>query len=114
MPTEFKLCISDPRMGKTESIVLEGSRAVPLLGLKIGSIVDGSIAGKSGVKLMVTGGSDRSGIPMVPIVQGGVKKYILVSKKTRVGETRRKILVRGNQVSEEIYQVNMKIVTEAG
>jgi len=111
MPPEFKLCISDPKSGKTESVKLEGSSAIPLLGLKIGSVVDGSVAGKPGVKLMITGGSDRSGIPMVPSVQGGVKKEIWVKRKTVVGETRRKLLVRGNQVSEEIYQVNMKIIT---
>ncbi|MEM2930322.1 MAG: S6e family ribosomal protein [Thermoproteota archaeon] len=114
MPPEFKLCISDPKTGKTESVKLEGSRAVPLLGLKIGSVVDGSIAGKPGVKLMITGGSDRSGIPMVPSVQGGVKREIWVRKKTGVGETRRKMLVRGNQVSEDTYQVNVKIVPEDG
>jgi ribosomal protein S6E (S10) len=60
---------------------------------------------------MITGGSDRSGIPMVPSVQGGVKKEVWVKRKTVVGETRRKMLVRGNQVSEEIYQVNVKIIT---
>jgi small subunit ribosomal protein S6e len=110
MPPEFKLCISDPKGGKTESVKLEGSNAVPLLGLKIGSVIDGSLAGKPGVKLMITGGSDKSGIPMVPSVQGGVKREIWVKKKTHIGETRRKMLVRGNQVSEEIYQINMKMV----
>lgn len=112
MPPEFKLCIADPKTGKTESIKLEGSNAIPLLGLKIGSIIDGSLVGKPGVKLMITGGSDRSGIPMVASVQGGVKKYILVNKKTHAGKTRVKMLVRGNQISEDIYQVNMKMVTE--
>jgi len=112
MPPEFKLCIADPKTGKTESVKLEGSRAVPLLGLKIGSVIDGSLVGKPGVKLVITGGSDRSGTPMVASVQGGVKKYILVNKKTRVGETRVKMLVRGNQISEDIYQVNVKMVTE--
>jgi small subunit ribosomal protein S6e len=110
MPPEFKLCISDPKSGKAESVKLEGSNAVPLLGLKIGSIVDGSLAGKPGVKLMITGGSDKSGIPMVPSVQGGVKREIWVKKKTVAGETRKKMLVRGNQVSEEVYQINMRIV----
>ncbi|MEM3712142.1 MAG: S6e family ribosomal protein [Thermoproteota archaeon] len=112
MPPEFKVCIADPKTGKTESVKLEGSNAIPLLGLKIGSIIDGSLVGKSGVKLMITGGSDKSGIPMVASVQGGVKKYILMNKKTPAGETRVKMLVRGNQISEDIYQVNMKVVTE--
>ncbi len=111
---DFKLCISDPKTGKTESVKLEGSKAVPLLGLKIGSVMDGSLVGKPGVKLMITGGSDRSGIHMVPSVQGGVKREIWVEKKTVSGETRKKILVRGNQVSEETYQVNMRIVPEDG
>ncbi|MGQ9597148.1 MAG: S6e family ribosomal protein [Thermoproteota archaeon] len=64
MPTEFKPCVSNQRMGKSETIVLKNNAVGPLLGLKIGSIVDGSIAGKSGVKLMATGGPDGSEIPM--------------------------------------------------
>ncbi|MDW8034764.1 MAG: S6e family ribosomal protein [Nitrososphaerota archaeon] len=112
MPPEFKLCISDPKTGKTESVKLEGNNAIPLLGLKIGSFIDGSIVSKPGVKLMITGGSDKSGIPMIASVQGSVKKYILVNKKTNTGKTRVKMLVRGNQISEDICQINMKIVME--
>lgn len=114
MSIEFKLCISDPKTGKTEAMKLEGSNVAALIGLKIGSLVDGSTVGKPGVKLMITGGADRSGIPMVSSVQGGIKREILVRKKTRVGETRKKMLVRGNQISGDIYQINMKVVTEGG
>ncbi|MBO3754524.1 MAG: hypothetical protein FGF53_06605 [Candidatus Brockarchaeota archaeon] len=56
MSLEFKLSISNPKTGKSKSVKLEGSKAISLLGLKIGSVMDGSIVGKPGVKLMITEG----------------------------------------------------------
>ena len=47
-------------------------------------------------------------------LHGGVKKYILMtrwsrSKKSRPGERKRK-LVRGNLITEEIYQLNCQLI----
>ncbi|MDQ3947864.1 MAG: 30S ribosomal protein S6e, partial [Thermoproteota archaeon] len=78
---------------------------------KVGSIIDSSIVGIAGGKLKITGGSDRSGTPMRPDVHGGVKKYVLLS--TGVGnrsEARIRKLVRGNMVTEEIYQLNSMLI----
>lgn len=103
---QFKLIISD-RKGRTIAQELKDRTAQPLLGTKVGSIIDSSIVGVAGGKLKITGGSDRSGTPMRPDVHGGVKKYVLLS--TGVGnrsEARVRKLVRGNMVTEEIYQLN--------
>lgn len=107
---QFKLIVSD-RKGKTIAQELKDRSAQPLLGTKVGSIVDSSIVGVAGGKLKITGGSDRSGTPMRADVHGGVKKYVLLS--TGVGnrsEARIRKLVRGNMVTEEIYQLNSALI----
>ena len=107
---QFKLIISD-RKGKTIAQELKDRSAQPLLGTKVGSIIDSSIVGVAGGKLKITGGSDRSGTPMRADVHGGVKKYVLLS--TGVGnrsEARIRKLVRGNMVTEEIYQLNSLLI----
>jgi len=108
--TNFKLTISDIK-GKSVSKELKDSDANPLLGLQLGNETDASIAGLTG-KLKLTGGSDKSGVPMRNDVHGAARKRVLLSKgvglqNAEVGQRKRK-LMRGNTVSEEIYQVNCK------
>ena len=107
---QCKLTISD-KNGKTIAQELKDKTAQPLLGARVGSILDSSIVGVAGGKLKITGGSDKSGTPMRPDVHGGVKKYVLLP--TGVGnrsEARIRKLVRGNMVTEEIYQLNSVLV----
>lgn len=107
---QFKLTISD-KNGKTIVQELKDRAAQPLLGTKVGSIIDSSIIGIAGGRLKITGGSDKSGTPMRADVHGGVKKYVLLS--TGVGnrsEARVRKLVRGNMVTEEIYQLNSALI----
>jgi len=111
---KFKLVISDPETGKSSVVEVEGSRAVPLIGKRIGETIDGAFIGLHGHKLMITGGSDKDGFPMRPDVHGGVRTRIILSggvgfKPQRRGERRRKT-VRGNIITEDIVQVNMKII----
>jgi small subunit ribosomal protein S6e len=107
---QFKLIVSDTK-GRTIAQELKDRTAQPLLGTKVGSIIDSSIVGVAGGKLKITGGSDRSGTPMRADVHGGVKKYVLLS--TGIGnrsEERIRKLVRGNMVTEEIYQLNSMLI----
>jgi small subunit ribosomal protein S6e len=109
----FYVIVSD-KHGKSISRELKDKEAQPLLGSRIGDLVDSSILGMSNGKFQVTGGSDKSGTPMRKDVHGGVKKYILLSKGTgmrsnREGIRKRK-LIRGNIVTEEIYQLNCLLV----
>ncbi|HIP90307.1 MAG TPA: 30S ribosomal protein S6 [Candidatus Nanopusillus sp.] len=103
----FKVVISDPKSSK--AIQLETQDKF-LLGKKIGDVIDATPLGLEGYKIKITGGSDFGGAPMVPYVEGTVKKYVWwrVDKRTRV-----KKLVRGNTISEEIVQVNT-VVEEYG
>ena len=109
---KFKIIISDSETGKSKSVELEGPKAVPLIGLKLGEAVDGSVVGASGGKLQITGGSDKDGFPMRQNVHGGVRIGIILAGGVgfhphRKGERRRKN-VRGNIITEEIVQINMK------
>lgn len=95
-------------------IELEGLAVRPLIGRKIGDIIDGSTIGLAGQKLRITGGTDKDGFPMRPDVHGGVKARIILAKGVgfhprRKGERRRKI-IRGRVVTEDIAQLNLKIV----
>ncbi|MCE2614346.1 MAG: 30S ribosomal protein S6e [Nitrosopumilus sp. (ex Thoosa mismalolli)] len=106
----FKLTISDTK-GKSITKELKDSDANPLLGLELGKEADASIAGLSG-KLKLTGGSDKSGVPMRNDIHGSARQYVLLSKgvglqDAETGQRVRK-LMRGNTISEEIYQVNCK------
>jgi len=109
----FKVIVSD-KHGKSISRELKDKEAQPLLGSRIGDLVDSSILGISNGKFQVTGGSDKSGTPMRKDVHGGVKKYILLSKGTGMRSDwegiRKRKLVRGNIVTEEIYQLNCLLV----
>jgi len=108
--TNFKVTISDIK-GKSISKELKDSDANPLLGLQLGNETDATIVGLSG-KLKLTGGSDKSGIPMRDDIHGAARKRVLLSKGVglQAAETGQRIrkLMRGNTISEEIYQVNCK------
>lgn len=111
---KFKVIISDPESGTSKVVELEEARAAPLIGRKIGEIVDGSIVDFPGKKVQITGGSDKDGFPMRPNVHGGVRRQVILSggvgfNPRQEGERRRKT-VRGNVITDEIVQVNMKIV----
>ena len=110
----YKLIVSDPKERRSNVYELKDQQAQVLVGLKIGEVVDASVIGVKG-KIRITGGSDKAGFPMRGDVLGGVKKHVLLTKGTGFrsfgkGEKRRK-LVRGNTITEEIYQVNA-VLTE--
>jgi len=115
---KFKLNISLPKEGKAVTVELDEPQSLTLLGKKIGDVIDGKALGLEYSKLRITGGSDKSGFPMRPDVSGGRKVYILTGKgvglrkikgKTKKGY-RKRILVRGNVITRDIYQVNMVVV----
>ena len=106
--------MSDPKTSKSQSMELKDQQAQPLLGLKIGDEVDGSLLGLQG-RVKITGGSDKAGFPMRADISGGVKKYVLMTKgigfQKDAGEGKKKRkLVRGNTITDEIYQVNALLV----
>ena len=111
---KFKIIISDPETGKSQSMELEETQAVPLIGRKLGETIDGATVKLPGFKLNITGGSDKDGFPMRPNIHGGVRVGAIISEgvgfhPTRKGERKRKTL-RGNVITDSIVQVNMKVI----
>jgi len=112
----FKLVLSDPKTGKSEASEIKDAQAQPLIGRKVGEVIDGSALGLSG-RIMITGGSDRAGFPMRADTLGGGKNYVLLTEgvgfRTKEEGAKKRKLVRGNTITEETYQVNAKRVEES-
>jgi small subunit ribosomal protein S6e len=111
---KFKLIVSDPEEGTSKVVELEEARTAPLIGRKIRDILDGSIVNMPGNKVQITGGSDKDGFPMRPSVHGGVRRRIILSggvgfNPSNEGMRKRKT-VRGNVITDDIVQINLKIV----
>ena len=111
---KFKVIVSDPETGTSKVVELEGARAAPLIGRKIGETIEGAIVDLPAHKVQLVGGSDKDGVPMRTSVHGGVRRNVVLSggvgfnPKNR-GERKRKA-VRGNVITDDIVQVNAKIV----
>jgi len=112
---KFQLVVSDPKTKTSRATTLEGPRAQALVGKSIGEEVDGKLLGVGSVRLRVTGGTDKDGVPMRFDIQGSPRKKAILSggvgfKPRSEGERLRK-LVRGRVISEEIVQVNSVVVS---
>jgi small subunit ribosomal protein S6e len=122
----FKLVISNPLDGKARQIEITGPEAEKLVGKRIGDEIPASELGlnlremfgndeiPADAKLKITGGTDKDGFPMRPDVHGPRRVRILISRgpgfRPKERGERRKKTVRGNTISPEIVQINMKIV----
>ena len=134
----FKVVINDTNPasgGRGFGIEVTGSNYNHFLGKRIGDAVDGMFVGEgdkslSGYKLQITGGSDLTGRPMRPELDGsGIKPVLItagvgykgkryVKKRGKVYRykydgLRRRRKMRGNVISQDTRQINLKI-TEAG
>ncbi len=110
---KFKIILSDPENGTSKVVELEEARALPLIGRKIGESVDGAIIDLPSHKVQIMGGSDKDGVPMRPSVHGGVRRNVMLSggagfNPGSSGQRKRKA-VRGNVITDEIVQINLKI-----
>ncbi|MCL1965814.1 MAG: 30S ribosomal protein S6e [Candidatus Bathyarchaeota archaeon] len=113
---KFKVIISDPTDGKSKVVEVEEARATPFIGKKLGETIDGIIVDMPATKLQILGGSDKDGVPMRGDVHGGIRRQVVLSEGAgfhpkREGERRRKT-VRGNTITDEIAQINLKIVEQ--
>jgi small subunit ribosomal protein S6e len=110
----FKVVINDTQTGKSYQKEISGTKANSLIGKRIGQEIDGVFVDLPGYKLIITGGTDKDGFPMRKNLQGARRKKLLLKggigfHPTRPG-MRKKKMVRGNTVSADIVQINMKIV----
>ena len=110
---DFRAVVSDPKDGKSYQVPVSGHHANSLIGKKIGEIVDGIFVGLPGYKLQITGGSDKDGFPMRSDLPGPRRKKLLVSKSTGFksleGGLRRRKNMRGNTISPDTLQINLKV-----
>ncbi len=110
----FQLNLADAQQSYKKEID-DDAMTRHLIGKTLGDELDGTFIGFEGYTFKITGGSDHAGFPMVPGVQTASAKRILIGhrgvgyKPTRKGKRRRK-RVRGGLISEDIYQINLKIL----
>ena len=114
---EFTVAVADPESGHTYQIEVDGQDANRFIGRELGDEVDGGAVGLTGYTLELTGGSDTAGRPMRPDVRGTATKAIMSDggvgfEPTTDGE-RKRITIRGREVSSETRQINARI-TERG
>jgi small subunit ribosomal protein S6e len=113
MPT-FQVVLSEPKTRKAVKVELKDPKSSFMIGLKLGQIVDANPIGIKG-KIKITGGTDKAGFPMRSGIQGSGKKYVNIAdspgfRSTDPGLRKRKLL-RGETISDEIYQINA-VLTE--
>jgi small subunit ribosomal protein S6e len=111
---KFKVIVSDPQSGTSKVVELEEARATPLIGRKMGETFDGAVVDLPAHKVQILGGSDKDGVPMRADVHGGGRRAVVLSggagfSPKRKGERKRKT-VRGSTITDEIVQINIKIV----
>ena len=110
----FKFVISEPETRKSYQLEVDQSKAISLVGKKIGDEISGDSIGLEGYSLKITGGTDKDGFPMHPSVAGfGRKKILLASPPgfhPKLKGQRKRKMICGNTISESIAQINVKIV----
>lgn len=113
--TELKLCISEPKTGKTYQKAINEQQSKSFMGLNIGENVKGEIINFDGYEFLITGGSDYCGFPMRRGILGIRKKITILKgvgfKGLEKGIKKRK-MVCGHKINENIAQVNLKVNKE--
>lgn len=111
---DFQVVVADPDDGETYQFEIEGQSTNRFMSREIGETVDGGAVGLDGYELEITGGSDVTGRPMRKDVAGSGLAQLLLDggtgfDPTRDGE-RRRVTVRGREISDDTRQINAKIV----
>ena len=110
---EFKVVVNDTKNGKSHQVQVSGHHANSLVGKKIGDEVDGIFVSLPGYKLQITGGTDKDGFAMRSDLTGVRRRKLLLSESKGFHSTengmRKKKSIRGNTISLDIVQINMKV-----
>ncbi len=116
--TEFKLCISDPKTGKTYQKEVKDEQAQIFVGMNIDETVNGEQLGASGYEFKITGGSDYCGFPMRHGILGVRKRISMYGGvgfrgKGRGGKRLKGMKMRktvcGHKINENITQINLAV-----
>src|SRR3989304_954512 len=110
---EFKFVISEPETKKSYQKAVSHEQAAGVIGKRIGEEFSGDFLGLPGYTFKVTGGTGTDGFPMHPSVRGSVKKRILLAGPPgfypKIKGQRKRKMVRGDTISPEVVQINVKI-----
>lgn len=114
----FQVVISDPESGQSWQKEVDGQDANRFVGREIGDEVDGGAVGLDGFTLEITGGSDEAGRPLRSDVKGAGLTDVLLTggtgfKPSRDGE-RKRVSVRGREISDVVAQLNVSVVEGEG
>ena len=102
----MNIVVSDPKSRKAYSKKIENSAVFN--NRKIGDTIELGIIGLEGYAAKITGGSDNDGFPMKADLIGQARKTLRLTINAKKGEIR-KVAKRGNTVSDEISQLNIKV-----
>ena len=112
----FKFVVS--HKGKAWQIEVDEEKVPEVIGKRIGDVIPGDSIGLKGYELEIRGGTDRDGFPMTTWLKGPGRKRIILTgppgfhpPKKKKGYRKRK-MVRGDTVSADIAQINVKVVKE--
>lgn len=110
----MKLNIADPKNSQTYSIEADEKAKLSLLNKTIRDEVDLSFIA-SGMKGVITGGSDKQGFPMYPNLEGEGRKKLLLRggvgyNPKNEGERQRK-RVASKTITQNTQQVNIKVTS---
>src|SRR5437588_11522157 len=88
---KFQLIVSDPKNKTSKAASLEGTKAQALVGKSIGEEIDGKLLGLGNVKLRITGGTDKDGVPMrfdiqVDDLKSALFSAVVGNKLSEVGD----------------------------
>ncbi|MBI2135683.1 30S ribosomal protein S6e [Candidatus Woesearchaeota archaeon] len=110
---QYKLCISDPKTGRTKQLEVKDNDAKPFVGMKLKQQIKGESCGLPGYEFLISGGSDKAGFPMRSGIMG--KRKIILAYggtgiRTKEWGIKQRKTVCGSTINADIVQINLKIL----
>ena len=110
---ELKVVVSDPKTGRAYNVDASTGAAGSIVGKKIGDELDAGPLGLAGYKILITGGTDQTGIPARKSLPGAGRRRLLLAEgvgfhPVMEGERKRK-MIRAHEITPEFVQVNARV-----
>jgi len=110
---ELKVVVSDPKTGRAYNVDASTGAAGSIVGKKIGDELDAGPLGLAGYKILITGGTDQTGIPARKSLPGAGRRRLLLAEgvgfhPVMEGERKRK-MIRAHEITLEFVQVNARV-----
>ncbi|MGD0534740.1 MAG: 30S ribosomal protein S6e [Methanoregula sp.] len=110
---ELKVVVSDPKTGRAYNVDASTGAAGAIVGKRIGDELDAGPLGLAGYKILITGGTDQTGIPARKSLPGAGRRRLLLAEgvgfhPAMEGERKRK-MIRAHEITPEFVQVNARV-----